>query len=102
GRWVAGHPGAHRRQRHRQLSATAHPTHGPRSSRLGRPAPVLVVTGLVVAAVFAAPLGYLVAEVVRDLGASIDALRDGEVAGPLGRTLVLAVSVTLSATVAGT
>ena len=51
---------------------------------------------------FAAPLGYLVAEVARDLGASIDALRDGEVAGPLGRTLVLAVSVTLSATVAGT
>jgi iron(III) transport system permease protein len=67
-----------------------------------RPPAALAVTGLLVAAVFAAPLGYLIVRVTGDLGASLEALRDSEVGGPLRRTLLLAVTVTASASVAGT
>jgi iron(III) transport system permease protein len=62
----------------------------------------LVVAALVTAVVFGAPLAYVVLRNLGADGALRETLAAGRVAGPLGRTLLLAVTVSLSAAVAGT
>lgn len=67
-----------------------------------RPSAALLVASLVVALVFAGPLGYLV---VRNagLGADLGTVLSGpDVRGPLGRTLLLAAAVSAAAAVVGT
>lgn len=62
----------------------------------------LSITGLVIAALFALPLGYLLWHDVL-LGTDFfDVLREERVADPLRRTITLAVSVSFGATVVGT
>jgi iron(III) transport system permease protein len=73
-----------------------------RGGRQGRAPAVLVVAALATAVVFGAPLAYVVVRNVGADGALWDTLQAGRVAGPLARTLLLAVSVSLSAAVAGT
>ena len=55
----------------------------------------------VAAAAFAAPVAYLVVEAAGDPAGTWDAVTDADVLGPLRRTLVLAVVVTVLATVLG-
>lgn len=56
---------------------------------------------VVVAVAFAVPAGSLVVRALGDAGATWDAVIDGDVLGPLRRTLVLAVVVTALATAVG-
>jgi iron(III) transport system permease protein len=74
-----------------------------RRTRFRTGAPLgLSITGLGIAAVFALPLGYLLWHDV-GLGADfVDVLRDEHVVDPLRRTLTLAATVALGATIVGT
>jgi iron(III) transport system permease protein len=72
-----------------------------RRYRTGPPV-ALSITALLVAAVFALPLGYLLWQSL-GLGAEfIEVLRDEHIGDPLRRTLTLAVSVSIGASVIGT
>lgn len=84
--------------------AVATPVDPPRRDGVGagRPSPLLVAAGLLVAAVFAGPLAYLV---IRNAGFGdelAEALTSADVLGPLRRTLVLAAAVSAAAAAAGT
>jgi iron(III) transport system permease protein len=67
-----------------------------------RPAPALVAVAVAVAALFAAPLGYLAVRVVQLGGESVDVLSGSGVWRPLRSTVVLATSVAATAAVVGT
>lgn len=69
---------------------------------LSRPPAGLVAVAVVVAALFAAPLGYLVVRVAGLGRDAVDVLTGAGVWRPLRSTLVLAVSVSASAAVVGT
>lgn len=67
-----------------------------------RPPFGLSVSGFVVAAFFAFPLGYLLWHALAIGGAFVEILRDERVADPLRRTLVLATAVSFGSIVVGT
>jgi len=62
----------------------------------------LVGVAVLVAAVFGAPITYVAVRALGPDGVLVETLREGRVWGPLGRTLALAVAVSLSAAALGT
>ena len=74
----------------------------PRSTSSTRPSPGLVAAALVVAALFAAPLGYLVVRVAQLGREAADVLTGAGVWPPLRSTVTLATAVAVTSAVVGT
>lgn len=74
----------------------------PPRTRGRRPPGLLVGTGMVIAAVFGAPLVYVAVRALGPEGALAETLGEGRVWGPLARTLALATTVSMTAAVLGT
>lgn len=75
----------------------------PRRRRRGRRAPTpLVIIGLVVAGLFSAPLIYLIQRNADDVGAMFSTITSASTLEPLGRTIWLAVTVTVACGALGT
>jgi iron(III) transport system permease protein len=68
----------------------------------GRAPASLSLAGLVVAVLFAAPLGYLVVRNVGHLGEFVDVVTSSSVLDPLRRTIWLALTVTVACATVGT
>lgn len=85
------------------LQSDDRPVARPSGNGVERRAPApLVVVGLLIAVAFAAPLVYLIQRNVGDLGALFATITSASTLQPLGRTIVLAVTVTIACAALGT